>query len=45
MRGDSGSIEWICNHSRSTQLALLKGYVDSALIYEREQEEIAVSEG
>ncbi|KAJ5525541.1 hypothetical protein N7494_012191 [Penicillium frequentans] len=45
MRGDSGSIEWICNHSRNTQLALLRGYVDIALTYEREQEEIAISEG
>lgn len=43
--GTLGSIEWICNHSRNTQLALLKGYVDIALTYEREQEEIAVSEG
>ncbi|KAJ5785106.1 uncharacterized protein N7503_010318 [Penicillium pulvis] len=45
MRGNPGSIEWICNHSRNTQLALLKGYVDIALTYEREQEEIAISEG
>ncbi|KAJ5671798.1 hypothetical protein N7507_000925 [Penicillium longicatenatum] len=45
MRGNLGSIEWICNHSRNTQLALLKGFVDIALTYEREQEEIAVSEG
>lgn len=34
----------MCNHSRNTQLALLSGFVDIALTYEREQEEIAVSE-
>ena len=39
------SIEWFCNHSRNTQLALFHGYVDVALTYEREQEEISVSEG
>ncbi|KAL2847762.1 hypothetical protein BJY01DRAFT_164291 [Aspergillus pseudoustus] len=46
-RGPSfpGSIEWICNHSRNTQIALLHGYIDLALTYEREQEEISVSEG
>ncbi|KAJ5657122.1 uncharacterized protein N7484_000771 [Penicillium longicatenatum] len=43
-RGNLGSIEWVCNHSRNTQLALLSGFVDIALTYEREQEEIAVSE-
>ena len=42
---NAGRIEWICNHSRNTQLALLSGYVDIALTYEREQEEIALSEG
>ncbi|RAK99257.1 uncharacterized protein BO80DRAFT_466197 [Aspergillus ibericus CBS 121593] len=40
-----GSIQWICNHSRNTQLALFHGHVDLALTYEREQEEIAVAEG
>lgn len=44
-KGTVGSIEWICNHSRNTQPALLRGYVDIALTYEREQKEIAVSEG
>lgn len=41
----SGSVEWVCNHSRNTQLALLSGHIDIALTYEREQEEIAVLEG
>ncbi|KAJ6019975.1 hypothetical protein N7499_003322 [Penicillium canescens] len=45
LQKNQGRIEWICNHSRNTQLALLSGYVDIALTYEREQEEIAVSEG
>lgn len=39
------SIEWYCNHSRNTQLALLHGYIDIALTYERDQEALAVSEG
>lgn len=39
------SIEWICNHSRNTQLALLHGYIDVALTYERDQEALAASEG
>lgn len=39
------SIEWICNHSRNTQLALLNGYIDIALTYERDQEHLAASEG
>lgn len=43
--GIQGSIEWVCNHSRNTQLALFNGYVDIALTYEREQEEISVAEG
>lgn len=34
----NGSIVWICNHSRNSQLALLINYVDVALTYEREQE-------
>lgn len=40
-----GSIEWVCNHSRNTQLALLEGDVDIALTYERDQELLAESEG
>ncbi|KAJ0115508.1 hypothetical protein J7T55_012788 [Diaporthe amygdali] len=39
------SIVWICNHSRNSQLALLHGYVDIALTYERDQEELAKAEG
>lgn len=39
------SVEWICNHSRNTQLALLHGHVDVALTYERSQETLAASEG
>lgn len=38
-------MEWICNHSRNTQLALLQGHVDVALTYERDQEALAASEG
>lgn len=40
-----GSIEWVCNHSRNTQLALLHDVVDLALTYERDQEDLAASEG
>ena len=40
-----GSIDWVCNHSRNTQLALLNGYIDIALTYERDQEALAASEG
>lgn len=40
-----GSITWVCNHSRNTQLALLQGHVDVALTYERDQEALAASEG
>lgn len=39
------SIEWVCNHSRNTLLALNYGYIDIALTYEREQDRIAVEEG
>lgn len=39
------SIVWVCNHSRNTQLALLHGYVDIALTYERDQEDLAAAEG
>lgn len=42
---NAGSITWVCNHSRNTQLALLHGYVDIALTYERDQEIISTSEG
>lgn len=42
---DKYSIQWICNHSRNTQLALLHGYIDVALTYERDQEELAAKEG
>jgi tungstate transport system substrate-binding protein len=38
-------MEWVCNHSRNTQLALLHGYIDIALTYERDQEELAACEG
>lgn len=44
-RGGRGSIVWVCNHSRNTQLTLLNGYVDLALTYERGQEALAESEG
>lgn len=40
-----GSITWVCNHSRNTQLALLHNYVDLALTYERSTEAIAEIEG
>ncbi|PWY91605.1 hypothetical protein BO94DRAFT_564922 [Aspergillus sclerotioniger CBS 115572] len=40
-----GSIQWICNHSRNTQLALFHGHIDLALTYERDQEDISISEG
>ncbi|KEQ80969.1 hypothetical protein M438DRAFT_358289 [Aureobasidium pullulans EXF-150] len=40
-----GSIHWICNHSRNTQLALLGGHIDLALTYERDQEALAALEG
>jgi tungstate transport system substrate-binding protein len=39
------SIAWVCNHSRNTQLALLHGYIDVALTYERDQEDLAAAEG
>lgn len=40
-----GRIEWICNHSRNTQIALHRGYIDIALTYEREYEALAQAEG
>ncbi|KAJ5661086.1 uncharacterized protein N7484_000458 [Penicillium longicatenatum] len=45
LRHAPGSIAWVCNHSRNTQLALFNGHIDLALTYEREQEEISVLEG
>ena len=39
------SIAWVCNHSRNTQLALLRGHIDLALTFERDQEELAAREG
>ncbi|KAF4946507.1 hypothetical protein FGADI_11145 [Fusarium gaditjirri] len=44
-RRKNGLIEWMCNHSRNTQLALLKGVIDFALTYERDQEALAQAEG
>lgn len=44
-RRDTASISWIHNHSRNTQLALLSGDIDIALTYERDQEDLAQSEG
>lgn len=38
-------MEWVSNHSRNTQLALLQGHIDIALTYERDQEHLAASEG
>ncbi|KAH9822096.1 hypothetical protein Tdes44962_MAKER04771 [Teratosphaeria destructans] len=43
--GAARSISWVCNHSRNTQLALLHDYVDVALTYERDQENVAEGEG
>ncbi|THZ42487.1 hypothetical protein D6C90_05288 [Aureobasidium pullulans] len=40
-----GSIHWICNHSRNTQLALLGGHIDLVLTYERDQEALSALEG
>ncbi|KAL5338516.1 hypothetical protein BJX70DRAFT_398655 [Aspergillus crustosus] len=45
LNGNPGAIQWICNHSRNTQLALLHGQIDLTLTYEREQEDISVEEG
>lgn len=39
------SITWTCNHSRNSQLALLRDYIDIALTYERDQERLAQYEG
>lgn len=43
--GRPGSIEWVANHSRNTQIALFYDYIDIALTYERDQEALAESEG
>jgi tungstate transport system substrate-binding protein len=42
---EPGSITWVCNHSRNTQLALLNNYIDLALTYERSTESISEIEG
>jgi tungstate transport system substrate-binding protein len=39
------AIAWICNHSLNSQVALYRDYVDLALTYERDREELAISEG
>nr|CEG05430.1 unnamed protein product [Fusarium clavum] len=44
-RDEDGRITWVCNHSRNTQLALLNGFIDFALTYERDQESVAETEG
>jgi tungstate transport system substrate-binding protein len=44
-RDKDGRIAWVCNHSRNTQLALLNGFIDFALTYERDQESVAETEG
>ncbi|TKX24421.1 hypothetical protein C1H76_3368 [Elsinoe australis] len=44
-RDPDSQIQWICNHSRNTQLALLDRFIDIALTYERDQELISLSEG
>lgn len=38
-------IEWVCNHSRHTQIALQAGVIDIAITYEREEEARAEAEG
>ena len=38
-------VEWVCNHSRHTQIALQAGVVDIAITYEREEEARAEREG
>ncbi|KAI5480259.1 hypothetical protein MNV49_001218 [Pseudohyphozyma bogoriensis] len=45
LHAPGSSVPWVCNHSRNTQLALLKDAIDVSLTYERDQEEISVSEG
>ncbi|KAH8897315.1 hypothetical protein GQ53DRAFT_778442 [Thozetella sp. PMI_491] len=39
------SIAWVCNHSLNSQVALYRRYVDIALTYERDREELAANEG
>jgi tungstate transport system substrate-binding protein len=41
----TGSIAWVCNHSRNTLLALHAGHIDIALTYERDQAALASREG
>jgi ABC-type tungstate transport system permease subunit len=43
--GDHIKFEWVCNHSRHTQVALQAGVVDIGFTYEREEEARATSEG
>lgn len=43
--GEAGSIEWVCNHSRNTQVALFRQAIDVALTYERDYEALAEREG
>ncbi|CAK7206509.1 hypothetical protein SEUCBS139899_009305 [Sporothrix eucalyptigena] len=42
---NGASIDWVCNHSRNTQLALFHGFIDVALTYERDMEAVAAAEG
>ncbi|KAI5200371.1 hypothetical protein AUEXF2481DRAFT_43915 [Aureobasidium subglaciale EXF-2481] len=44
-RGGGFKLEWVLNHSRHTQIALLGDVVQVALTYEPEYEELAVREG
>lgn len=41
----AGRIDWICNHSRNTQIALFRRQIDIALTYERYYEAFAEAEG
>ena len=43
--GQDLKIEWVCNHSRHTQIALQAGIIDIAITYEREEEARAEREG
>lgn len=43
--GDQLKIEWVCNHSRHTQVALQAGVIDIGLTYERDEEARAEREG
>lgn len=44
-RGSDFKIEWVSNHSRHSQIALLGDVVQVALTYEPEYEDLAVQEG